>query len=70
MLKYTKDGEPVIRNLERISKCSCRRYVSKKEVPSVLGGLGVAILTTPKGVLSDREAKKQKVGGEIIAYVY
>jgi small subunit ribosomal protein S8 len=70
MLKYAKNGESVIRNLERISKSSRRVYVSKKEVPYVLGGLGTAILTTSSGVLSDREARKNKVGGEVIMHVY
>ncbi|KPK63863.1 30S ribosomal protein S8 [candidate division WOR_3 bacterium SM23_42] len=70
MLKYAKTGESVIRNLERVSKCSCRVYVSKSEIPQVLGGLGTAILTTPVGVLSDREARRKGVGGEVIAYVY
>jgi small subunit ribosomal protein S8 len=70
MLKYAKTGESVIRNLERISKCSRRQYVSKSEIPYVLGGLGTAILTTSQGVLSDREARRKKIGGEVIAYVY
>lgn len=70
MLKYAKNGESVIRNLERISKCSRREYVSKSEIPFVLGGLGTAILTTSQGVLSDREARRKKIGGEVIAYVY
>lgn len=70
MLKYAKSGESVIRNLERISKSSRRVYVSKKEVPYVLGGLGTAILTTSSGVLSDREARKNKVGGEVIMHIY
>ena len=70
MLKYAKNGESVIRNLERISKSSRRVYVSKHEIPKVLGGLGTAILTTPVGVLSDREARRKGVGGEVIAHVY
>lgn len=70
MLKYAKNGESVIRNLERISKSSRRVYVSKKDVPYVLGGLGTAILTTSSGVLSDREARKNRVGGEVIMRVY
>ena len=70
MLKYAKNGESVIRDLERISKCSRRTYVSKNEIPYVLGGLGTAILTTSQGVLSDREARRKKIGGEVIAYVY
>lgn len=70
MLKYNKDGEPVIRNLRRISKCSRRVYVKNTEIPRVLGGLGIAIMTTSRGILSDREARRQKVGGEIIAEIY
>ncbi len=70
MLKYAKNGESVIRNLERISKCSRRVYVSKTEIPYVLGGLGTAILTTSAGVLSDREARHKRIGGEVIANVY
>lgn len=70
MLKYTKDGESVIRDLKRISKCSRRAYVSKDDIPRVLAGLGTAVLTTSQGVLSDREARRKKVGGEVIAYVY
>lgn len=70
MLKYAKSGESVIRNLERISKCSRRVYVSKTEIPYVLGGLGTAILTTSAGVLSDREARHKRIGGEVIANVY
>ena len=70
MLKYAKSGESVIRNLKRISKSSRRVYVPRNEVPSVLGGMGTAILTTPQGVVSDREARRKKIGGEVIAYVY
>jgi small subunit ribosomal protein S8 len=70
MLKFAKNGESVIRNLERVSKCSRRVYVTKDEVPHVLGGLGTAILTTSQGVLSDREARRKRVGGEVIAYIY
>lgn len=70
MLKYAKNGESVIRNLERISKSSRRSYVSKNNIPYILGGLGTAILTTSHGVLSDREARRKKVGGEVICCVY
>jgi small subunit ribosomal protein S8 len=70
MLKYAKNGESVVRNLERVSKCSRRLYVSKDQIPYVLGGLGAAILTTSEGVLSDREARRKKIGGEVMAYVY
>ena len=70
MLKYAKNGESVIRNLKRVSKCSRRVYVGKNETPKVLGGLGTAVLTTSSGVLSDREARRKKVGGEVVLYVY
>ncbi|MBN2621259.1 30S ribosomal protein S8 [candidate division WOR-3 bacterium] len=70
MLKYAKNGESVIRNLERMSKSSRRLYVSKHEIPYILGGLGTAILTTSQGVLSDQEARRKKVGGELICCVY
>jgi len=70
MLKYAKNGESVIRNLERMSKSSRRMYVSKDSIPYILGGLGTAILTTSQGVLSDREARRKKIGGEVICCVY
>ncbi|KPJ72206.1 30S ribosomal protein S8 [candidate division TA06 bacterium DG_78] len=70
MLKYAKNGESVIRNLKRISKCSRRIYVPKREIPKVLSGLGTAILTTSQGILSDREARRKKIGGEVMLYVY
>ncbi len=59
-----------ITGLRRISRPGLRRYVGADEIPRVLGGMGVAILSTPRGVLSGREAKKQKVGGELLAYVW
>jgi len=59
-----------ITGLKRVSRPGLRRYVGATEIPRVLGGMGVAILSTPKGVLSGREAKKQKVGGELLAYVW
>ena len=67
-LKYYQ-GKPVIERLERVSKPSLRVYKGKADVPRVLGGLGVAILTTPQGVLSDRKARAAGVGGEVICYV-
>ncbi len=70
MLKYSKEGESVIRDIQRVSRCSRRVYVSKDEIPSVLNGIGVAILTTSKGVMTDREARRKKIGGEVIGYVY
>ncbi len=59
-----------ITGLRRVSRPGLRRYVGTDEIPRVLGGMGVAILSTPRGVLSGREAKKQKVGGELLAYVW
>ncbi len=59
-----------ITGLRRVSRPGLRRYVGAQEVPRVLGGMGVAILSTPRGVLSGREAKKQNVGGELLAYVW
>ena len=69
-LKYTVDREPVIQGLRRISKSSCRKYVAANEVPRVLGGIGVAILSTSSGLVTDEEARKQKVGGEVLCYVW
>jgi len=68
-LKYL-DGTPVIEGIRRISSPSRRVYVSSQAVPRVLGGLGVAILSTPKGVMSDRAARKEKLGGEVLCYVW
>ncbi len=59
-----------ITGLKRVSKPGLRKYVGAKEIPRVLGGMGTAILSTPRGVLSGREAKKQNVGGELLAYVW
>ena len=61
---------PAITGLKRVSRPGLRRYVGSKEVPRVLGGLGVAILSTPKGVLTGREAYRQNVGGELLAFVW
>ncbi len=67
-LKYFA-GKPVIETVQRVSKPGCRVYRSKDELPKVLGGLGVAVISTPKGVMSDREARAQGHGGEIICVV-
>jgi small subunit ribosomal protein S8 len=64
------DRTSAITGLKRVSRPGLRRYVGADEVPRVLGGMGVAILSTSRGVLSGREAKKQKVGGELLAYVW
>lgn len=69
-LKYTADREPVIQGLRRISKPSCRKYVASDEVPRVLGGIGMAILSTSSGVMTDNEAREKKVGGELLCYVW
>lgn len=67
---YDAENQAVIRGLTRVSKPSRRQYVGKDDVPRVRNGLGVAILTTPRGVLTDREARKAGVGGEVICYVW
>ena len=64
------DRKSAITGLKRVSTPGLRRYVGAKEIPRVLGGMGVAILSTPRGVMSGREAKKQNVGGELLAYVW
>ena len=69
-LKYGPGQERVIRGLRRVSKPGRRRYVGADRIPSVLGGMGVAILSTPQGVLTDRESRKAKVGGEVLCYVW
>jgi small subunit ribosomal protein S8 len=69
-LKYGQDKISVISNLQRISKPSRRIYVGKDEVPSVLNGLGIAILSTSKGIMTDRDARKAGVGGEVLCYVW
>ncbi len=70
ILKYDKEDAGIILGLKRVSTPGCRRYVKSKEIPQVLGGLGVAILSTSRGVISDRDAKKLNVGGEVLAYVW
>lgn len=69
-LKYEEDREPVIRKLTRISKPGRRVYVGKNEIPQVLGGLGINILSTSKGVMSGRTARQEGVGGEVLCEVY
>lgn len=69
-LKYTTDGDSVISDLKRVSKPGRRVYVSKEEVPYVMGGLGIAILTTSQGILTDKECRKRGIGGEVICYVW
>jgi small subunit ribosomal protein S8 len=69
-LKYTEDRAPVISGMRRVSKPGRRTYVNHTEIPKVLGGMGTAILTTSKGVMTGHEARREGVGGEVIAYVW
>lgn len=69
-LKYGEDKSRVIAGLKRISKPGLRIYVGKEDVPKVLNGLGVAIMSTSKGVITDKEARKAGVGGEVVCYVW
>lgn len=68
--KYGKKGERVISNLKRISKPGLRVYCGYETLPSVLNGLGIAIISTSKGVMTDKEARKNKIGGEVLAYIW
>ena len=69
-LRYGKKKEKVIRGLRRISKPGLRIYAGKDKLPRVLGGLGIAIISTSKGVMTDRDARKAGVGGDVLAYVW
>ena len=69
-LKYGKNKERVITGLKRISKPGLRVYANVEELPKVLNGLGIAIISTPKGVMTDKFARKNNVGGEVIAYIW
>ncbi|MCH9608713.1 MAG: 30S ribosomal protein S8 [Chlamydiales bacterium] len=69
-LKYTDQREPVIKGLKRMSKLSLRRYVSHKDIPRVLGGLGISIVSTSKGVLDGEQARKDKLGGELLCIAW
>ena len=70
-LKYGKDkNEKIISGLKRISKPGLRVYAGKDELPKVLGGLGIAIVSTNKGVMTDKEARKENLGGEVLAYIW
>ena len=69
-LKYGANKQRVITGLKRISRPGLRVYARKDQIPKVLGGLGIAILSTSKGVMSDKEARKQAVGGEVLAYIW
>ena len=69
-LKYGPEREKVITGIKRISKPGLRVYAKKEELPRVLGGLGIAVISTSKGVMSDKQARKEGLGGEVIAYVW
>jgi small subunit ribosomal protein S8 len=68
-LKYQANGKPVISEMARVSRPGCRVFVGRQEIPRVVGGLGVNILTTPRGVMTGRDAEKQGVGGEILCQI-
>jgi small subunit ribosomal protein S8 len=69
-LKYDENSKPVISNLKRVSRPGLRNYCKAKDIPQVLGGMGIAIISTSKGLLTDRKARKENVGGEILCYVW
>lgn len=69
-LKYTPGNMPVISEIQRVSRPGCRVYVGSKEVPRVLGGLGINIVTTPQGVMTGKDARKAGVGGEVLCQVW
>jgi small subunit ribosomal protein S8 len=69
-LRYGPRGEQVVSKLERVSKPGCRIYVSGTNIPNVLGGMGINILSTSRGLMTDRQARRERVGGEILCRVY
>ena len=69
-LKYVNGKQPVIAGLKRISKPGLRVYARSEELPKVLGGLGIAIISTSKGLMTDKEARKEMIGGEVLAYIW
>ncbi len=69
-LKYAPDSTPVISSIKRVSRPGCRVYVGRKEIPRVLGGLGINILTTPRGVMTGRKAHTEGLGGEVLCQVW
>ena len=69
-LKYANDSRPVISEIHRVSRPGCRVYVGQQNIPRVLGGLGINILTTPRGVMTGRTAHREKVGGEILCRIW
>ena len=69
-LKYTSENMPIISGIKRVSKPGRRVYTAGDEIPSVLGGVGISILSTSRGVLGDKSCKREKVGGEVLCYVW
>ncbi len=69
-LKYKKNRQPLISALKRISKPGLRVYTNRKELPRVLGGIGIAIISTSSGIMTDREARRQGLGGEVLCYIW
>ncbi len=69
-LKYSAGNQPVISKMERVSKPGCRVYVGSKDIPKVLGGLGINILTTPQGVMTGKQARQAGVGGEVLCQIW
>jgi small subunit ribosomal protein S8 len=69
-LKYGNNNEAAISNVERVSRPGCRVYVRRTEIPRVLGGMGINILTTPRGVMTGQQARKQGVGGEVLCQIW
>jgi small subunit ribosomal protein S8 len=68
--KYAEDGEPVITGLRRISKPGCRIYAGKQDLPRVLSGMGIAILSTSQGIMTDKTARRLGIGGEVLCYIW
>ena len=70
VLKYDEQGQPVIGNLRRVSKPGLRNYKKSKNLPKVMDGMGIAVISTSKGLLTDKKARKENVGGEVLCYVW
>jgi len=69
-LKYTADGKKVLQGIKRVSKSSLRIYKGYDEMPKTVGGLGVTVVSTSRGLMTDRQARKEKIGGEVVGYVW
>ncbi|NGX37642.1 MAG: 30S ribosomal protein S8 [Chlamydiae bacterium] len=70
LLKYSSNRRPVVNGLKRVSKPGIRRYIGHQNIPKILGGLGIAILSTNKGILEGEKAREQKLGGELLCYIW